>query len=67
MNQSELARRAGYSRSMICMLLNGTKRPSLSGAFRLESVTGIPARLWAHGTPRQLKREVKKWIGLEAT
>jgi hypothetical protein len=47
---------------MISMLLSGTKRPSLSGAFRLESITGIPAKLWWRGTPRQLKREVKKWI-----
>lgn len=62
MNQSELARRSGYSKAMVCMIIKGVKRPGLSGAFRLESVTGIPARMWAHGTPRQLRREVDKWM-----
>lgn len=59
--QSELGRVAGYSRSMICKILSGDKKPCLSGAFRLESITGIPARLWAFGSPEQIQKAFYKW------
>lgn len=65
MNQTELAKKAGYSKTMLSMILSGLKRPGGLGALRLENITGIPIRLWLTGKPRVLRREVEKWIRSE--
>lgn len=46
-NQAAFASESGFSEPFICQLLNGTRRPSLNKAARLEDLTGIPARAWA--------------------
>lgn len=61
MDQKALAEKTKYSRTMICLILKGMKRPGLQGALRLERVTGIPVRVWAKGTPRQLRRAYDQW------
>lgn len=62
MNQTDLAHSAGYSKTMICMILSGKKRPGGLGALRLESITGIPVRVWLTAKPRKIRREVERWM-----
>jgi transcriptional regulator with XRE-family HTH domain len=54
LNQAEFAREIGFSYPFVCQLLNGTRRPSLAKAARIELVTGIPARSWAETTDSEL-------------
>ena len=61
MDQKTLAEKSRYSRTMICMILKGLKRPGLQGSLRLERVTGIPVRTWAVGSPRQIRKEFERW------
>lgn len=46
-NQVQFANESGFSEPFVCQLLNGTRRPSLDKAARLEALTGIPASAWA--------------------
>ena len=48
-SQAELARRVEYDRSNLHRILNGSLRPSLQLAARIERETGgvIPAAVWA--------------------
>lgn len=47
LKQAEFARETGFSYPFVCQLLNGTRRPSLDIAAKLEGLTGIPASAWA--------------------
>ena len=53
MTQAEMARRVDYDRSNFYRVLQGTIRPSLNLAARIEDVTGgaIPAIDWAEQPP----------------
>ena len=60
MNQNELARRAGYGRSAISMILKGHRRPSPDGARRLAAACpGTDAMLWLYGTPKQMLKKMR--------
>lgn len=61
MDQKTLAEKTKYSRTMICLILKGIKRPGALGALRLERATGIPFKTWITGKPRTLRREFEKW------
>ena len=41
-HQAELARRVGMPRSILSMLLKGSRRCSLGNALKLAKVTGVP-------------------------
>lgn len=45
-DQAELANRTGFSLNHISQVINGEKRLTPHTAVRLESATGVPARLW---------------------
>ena len=61
MDQKTLARKTKYSRTMICLILKGLKRPGGLGAQRLARATGTTTDLWLSGTPRQLRRAYDQW------
>ena len=65
MSQKVLAKKTGYSKAMISLILSGVKRPGALGALRLERVTGIPFRVWITGKPRQIRKEFDKWASCD--
>lgn len=54
LTQEEAAERLGMQRVQLNRFLNGTRRPGLDAAFRIEDRTGVPARSWT--TARQVNR-----------
>jgi plasmid maintenance system antidote protein VapI len=59
LTQTEIARQLGRHKSFVTQLKNGSKRPTLDDAVKLEVLTGIPAVAWAVA-PRAINRTRKR-------
>lgn len=59
LTQTEIARQLGRHKSFVSQLKNGSKRPTLDDAVKLEVLTGIPAVAWAVA-PRVTRRSSKR-------
>ena len=53
-----LGAKTGYHPRDISDYVNGHKRPGTKRLFVLESASGISARVWRFGSPRELKNKL---------
>jgi transcriptional regulator with XRE-family HTH domain len=56
--QKDIAQKAGISKSYICQIFNGDRRPSWKTAKLLASATGTPPILWLEGTPSEIRTAI---------
>ena len=54
----KLSIKTGIPKSMLSDYIAGRRVVPTTRIFFLEDVTGIPARVWAHGTPDQRRAAV---------
>ena len=59
--QSQIARRAGYTRAYVSQILSGTRRvKDWNTAKRFARATNTWPQLWLEGSPAEIKRAVIK-------
>ena len=54
----KLAERTGLPKTYLSDVIGGRKVPTAEKVFYLEDMTGIPARIWAQGSPDQRRSAV---------